>query len=512
MATASRVRSVTDTGIRLWCVGDEPLDVLLDGQRVWSFWTGRDTDTMLSLSRQVEWPRPLKRFLDGRTLLTVRTHVGGTVLFEREMRFGDSSERIRVVNARGAAMGIDKSGRMTTTFEGRTDDDMRPLLDAMEVVLSHLEAAGVEPFLTYGTLLGAVREQDFLGHDSDADLGYVSRASCPCDVVVESFRLQRELRRRGLLTYRYSGAAFRVDVTEDDGTRRGLDVFGGFFDDGRLYLMGEIATPFDPAWIHPRSTVTMAGRTFPAPARPDQLLRVTYGDAWRVPDPAFHFETPQHTIDQLTGWFRGGSAHRREWQRVMSRHRGKPPPRGVSSLARLVHEDAPEGARVLDVGAGRGRDALWLARHGRSVTAYDYVPGSLDGAARVAGENGLDLLARELNLTELRAVLGEGARLAHHPEPRVMLARHVADSTNGWGREALARFASMALRGGGRLYADVWVRDPQGPGHVEPVALEEMKRRVERHGGRTLRADLVDGRDDGGPEGLSIGRLVAEWD
>src|ERR1700759_4199030 len=166
MATASRVRSVTETGIRLWCVGDEPLDVLLDGQRVWSFWTGRDTDTMLSLSRQVEWARPLKRFPDGRTLLPVRTHVGGTVLFEREMRFGDSSERIRVVNARGAAMGIDKSGRMTTTFEGRTDADMRPLLDAMEVVLSHLEAAGVEPFLTYGTLLGAVREQDFLGHDS----------------------------------------------------------------------------------------------------------------------------------------------------------------------------------------------------------------------------------------------------------------------------------------------------------------------------------------------------------
>ena len=35
--------------------------------------------------------------------------------------------------------------------------------------------AGVEAFLAYGTLLGAVREGRLLGHDSDADLGYVSR-------------------------------------------------------------------------------------------------------------------------------------------------------------------------------------------------------------------------------------------------------------------------------------------------------------------------------------------------
>lgn len=521
----ARVRQVDEGGIRLWCLGDIPLDVLFDGQRVWSFWTGRDTDTRTYVGRRVDWPVPLRRFLDGSTRLVVREHVTSRVLFDQEMRFATGSERISVVNGVGAPLGIDKSGRMTATFEGRSDDAMRPLLQAIETVLSHLEDAGVEPFLAYGTLLGAVREGDFLGHDSDADLGYVSRADHPCDVILESFRLQRRLREVGLDTYRYSGAAFRVDVTEDDGTRRGLDVFGGFFDADRLHLMGEIGTEFEHDWIFPRSTVTMAGHEFPAPARPEELLRVTYGDGWRVPDPAFHFETPQHTVDQLTGWFRGGSAHRREWQRALSRHRGVLPRRGGSSLAREVHRATPPGSHVLDIGAGRGRDALWLAKRGRRVTAYDYVPGSLDAVVEEATRRRLDLEARALNLTELRAVLCEGARLAHTDEPRVIMARHVADATNAFGRDALARLASMSLRGGGRLYLDVWTGTGEPPARLVAVNLPELERRLRRHGATSVTTRLLEERDHetstpragdqaGGSNGAGttrIGRLVAEW-
>ena len=57
-------------------------------------------------------------------------------------------------------------------------------------------------------------------------------------------------------------------MIEADGTVRGLDVFGGYFLDGRLYLMGEIGTPFEEDWIFPLGTCTLAGRTLPAPARP----------------------------------------------------------------------------------------------------------------------------------------------------------------------------------------------------------------------------------------------------
>ena len=56
----------------------------------------------------------------------------------------------------------------------------------MERILDALHEIGIEAFPAYGTLLGAVREGRLLGHDSDADLGYVSRRTVPVDVIRES--------------------------------------------------------------------------------------------------------------------------------------------------------------------------------------------------------------------------------------------------------------------------------------------------------------------------------------
>ena len=52
---------------------------------------------------------------------------------------------------------------------------------------------------------GAVREGRLIGHDSDADLGYVSEHTHPVDVVRESFDLQRSLADMGYSISRYSG-------------------------------------------------------------------------------------------------------------------------------------------------------------------------------------------------------------------------------------------------------------------------------------------------------------------
>lgn len=508
-----RVLRADPYGIELWGYGDRPIDVLFDGRRVWSFWLERDTRRRrLPGRRSVWWPVPLQRYLDGHALVAIREHVADRTLFEREMHFGTGTGRIAVVGTTGNRLGIDKSGKMAPTFESRPDGAMTPLLDAIEAVLAALERAGVEPFLAYGTLLGAVREQDFLGHDSDADLGYVSRCEHPTDVARESFELERALRADGFHTYRYSGAAIRVDVVEADGVIRGLDVFGGFADAGRLYLMGEVGIDFDEAWIRPRTTAALAGRSFPVPAVPEKFLEAMYGAAWAVPDPAFHFETPAHTIAQLSGWFRGNTHNRRLWERFYSRTRNRAPRPEPSSLARRVHRQVPAGTRVLDVGAGRGSDALWLARHGMPVTAFDYVPRALRMATDQARDEGVALEARSLNLGELRSVLGEAARVVQQPGPRALLALNVADATNDRGRELLALFASMTLRGGGRLYAEVWTGGGRRPERLEPVDLDGLAALFAQRGAKIIRKVELPAKRRRKGRSHSIGRLVAQWD
>lgn len=498
----ARVDEVDDAGLLLSVphgrdAEDVVVDVLLDERRIWSFWVERDTEPEAGGGagrRRVDWPGSLRPFLDGRTRLRVAEHVSGRVLHDAEHRFGTAEGRIAVVNAQGKPLGIDKSGRMAQTFDTRSAEHVGPLLDAVEQVLAAVREAGVEAFVAYGTLLGAVREQRLIGHDSDADLGYVSRHQHPVDVVRESFALQRRLTEMGYTVVRYSGAAFRIDVREADGSWRGLDLFGGYFESGRLFLMGEVGVPFDPAWIFPLGEAVLEGRTVPVPAVPERLLEAMYGPSWRVPDPAYKFSTPPWVQRALNGWFRGTRVHRDAWSRRFSTTGDQLPADEPSVLARrvLTHEEGEPG-RVVDLGAGGAADALWFARQGLEVTAYDFVDRGAQAVLRTVEEEGLPLEWGTLNLHEWRTVLAVGATEAHRAGPRTLVARHLADCTTRSGRDMLWRLSSMALRSGGRLHLEHWVRGgrPEFPGQRR-LSTQRVRAELEARGARIVHCEEYD--------------------
>jgi hypothetical protein len=513
---------VTDEGIALRPPGAEdfPVDVLFDGRRIASFWIHRDTETRgLRGDVLYAWPAPLRRFLDGTTELTLVDHVSGAELYRAETAFGSGGDRIRVEDAQGNPLGLDKSNRMSRLFTSRSAEHLEPLLDAIGTVIAALEEAGVRPFLAYGTLLGAVRQGDFIGHDSDADLGYVSDCDHPADAAIESFRIQRRLTGMGFEISRYSGLAFKVTVRESDGSLRGLDVFGGFVRAGTLYLMGEVGHPFRREWLEPRSEVTLAGRTFPAPHEPERLLEAMYGPAWRVPDPAYKFKTPRTAQRRLSGWFRGlrvGLDAR--WQAVHQ----DPATRsadGRSDFVRWVRDREPEMRTAVDVGCGTGRDVLFLARSGVSAHGLDYFPRDFRAADRRAAKKNLDATFAWMNLTELRSVLATGAVLSRTPGPRVMLARHVLENTDRNGRENLFRLAKMVTRGSGRLYLQLRAtrRGATGSVDVPRLDLDRLRSQVTALGGRVVEDIALDaqeqplGAHDARPT-AAIRRWVVTWD
>lgn len=514
---------VDDRGIRFRSGDDDVVDVCFDGRRVWSFWLQRDSEPD-GAGRLAPWPSALTRFLDGSVRLTLVAHVSGVTVYDDEVTLGSGAGRIAVVSAEGKPLGLDKSNRLSQTFDSRSPEQVAPLLDSIEQVLLRIRDAGVEAFLAYGTLLGAVREGALIGHDSDADLGYVSRHSHPLDVILESFRVQRHLTDLGYDTYRYSGIAFKVDVIEGDGFRRGLDVFGGFIAEPvgdqppMLYLMGEIGSPFELDWIYPLSTATLEGRTFPVPGQPEKLLEATYGPGWRVPDPAYHFHTARSTVLRLNGWFRGIRVLRSEWERRHSGHRDKRLRRKPSGLAELVVAREGVPAAVVDLGAGRGADALWFARQGASVTALDFVPRAAESARAVAESEGLDLTVREVNLLSLRSTLAEGARLAHTPGARVVVARHLLDATVRDGRVGAWRLCEMALRDGGRLYLEFLAGEPGSRNEEQLLAAvptDVVVAELEQRGAVIVHREetQVQGGsgESGRPQERTIARLVAQW-
>lgn len=511
---------VDDRGIWFRASADDVVDVCFDGRRVWSFWLQRDSTAAGGGARVAEWPSALVRFLDGGTRLSLVAHVSGVSLYDEEVRLGSGEGRIAVVSPDGKPLGLDKSNRLSQTFDTRTPEQVAPLLDSIEQVLAAIRDAGVEAFLAYGTLLGAVRQGGLIGHDSDADLGYVSRHHHPLDVILESFHIQRHLSRLGYTTYRYSGIAFKVEVIEADGFRRGLDVFGGFIAEPvgdrppMLYLMGEIGAPFDLEWIYPLTTATLEGRELPVPAVPERLLEATYGPGWRVPDPAYHFETARPTVLRLNGWFRGIRVLRSEWERKHSSNRERPVPGGPSGLAQLVVEREGVPGQVIDLGAGRGGDALWFARQGAAVTALDFVPRAAEKARSVADQEGLHLTVREVNLLSLRSTLAEGARLAHAPGERVVVARHLADATVAAGRSGAWRLCEMALRDGGRLYLEFWSGGRTGRSETQLLAAvpaETVAAELAERGAVIVHREETQVDSAEGQPARTLARLVAEW-
>ena len=512
--------SVDDEGIAVHSARETVLDVLFDGRRIYSFWLHRDGNPLGGGRWLVPWPKTLREFLDGHAVVSLVAHETGEEVFRDRVALGSGDAPIAVLTRDGQPLSLDKSWRRVQTFDTASARDLEPLLEAMERVLEALRGAGLDAFLAYGTLLGAVREGKVLGHDWDADLGYVSRHDHPVDVIRESFRVQRALVDLGYRIVRYSALAFKVEVEDSDGVVRGLDVFGGFLMDRHLHLMGEIREPFRPEWIFPLGTAVLEGRTFPAPADTDRFLRATYGPTWRVPDPAFHFSPPHATVRRLNGWFRGLRRGRARWDRIYSKRRRQALPE-PSALVQWLAEREPDARLFVDVGCGRGADVLWMAERGVPSVGLDFQPRAYQVAAtRAASDERLrgNVDFWGFNLLELRQVLAVGALVARRPAPRVLMARHLVDGLGRQARERLWRSARMMTAGdGGRLYLEFLVRKGDdgyaGRHRAQRRKPARIVRELKAHGATIVHREVFDVTGSGEvPANPSrVCRLVAEW-
>jgi phosphorylcholine metabolism protein LicD len=64
---------------------------------------------------------------------------------------------------------------MNDPFSLRTEEMKTEIIKDMKTLeLFFKEQLDLDTYLIYGTLLGAIREHDFIPHDTDIDIGYIS--------------------------------------------------------------------------------------------------------------------------------------------------------------------------------------------------------------------------------------------------------------------------------------------------------------------------------------------------
>jgi SAM-dependent methyltransferase len=363
------------------------VSVLLAGRRIWTFRVPEDGPGWDGLS--IEWPPALAERLTGRARLAVERD-GNLIGGEQPVQFDDNEAELLLCEpATGIPLVVNKWGRIARSFEGRDASLVEEVLDEAERLIALLrDRAGIELFVTGGTLLGPVRDGRILAHDDDADLAYLSRHENPSDVALESFELERLLTAEGYEVVRHSSGHLQLLYPGRTVTDRFyLDIFTYFVCSGWFYGTFHARERAEQVTILPLKPLDVNGRMLPGPAEPEQMLAAIYGPGWRVPDPAFTFVTPPAAGRRFYWWLNHFDIDRENWE---DQHRAEieaapvPPPSG---FARDVAARLAAGSSVLDLGCGLGADARFLAAQGHSVLGVDYSRPAVV-FARGAGDGG----------------------------------------------------------------------------------------------------------------------------
>jgi SAM-dependent methyltransferase len=253
------------------------------------------------------------------------------------------------------------------------------------------ERFGYDLFFVYGTLLGAVREGGYIGHDVDFDAAYVSRHCDGREAAQELVELGQALVRRGLVVDARR-ACLHVHRPEDPETR--IDVFHVYFDEE-----GALAFPWGVAGTSTiRRSDWQGARTrridFPGgwglvPTEAELLVEHLYGPDWRLPSPGFNWNLAR-TASAVEGHLCEDQRAIVHWDALYA-HQGLG---AGSSFCELVNGRSDVPDVVVDLGCGNGSDALVFAASGRSVVGLERSEVGVEQARRYAQELGLSAQAR----------------------------------------------------------------------------------------------------------------------
>ena len=148
--------------------------VSFDGQYVWSF-PPRD-GVRARNGWRVRWPAVMRDLLDGTACVRLSDPDGQRVHFEGPIAFRGNAEPLAFRDAHGHPLAVDKAGHLTRVFSETDDDVRRHIAEGTARAIADLrDRVGIDAHISYGCLLGAVRDGQMIGHDSDADLAYLSR-------------------------------------------------------------------------------------------------------------------------------------------------------------------------------------------------------------------------------------------------------------------------------------------------------------------------------------------------
>ncbi|WP_366552624.1 glycerophosphodiester phosphodiesterase [Aquibaculum sediminis] len=190
-------------------------------------------------------------------------------------------------------------------------------LDGLRKLLPILDKLNINPMICYGTLLGAVRNQEFLNHDDDVDILYFDGSSSKVEALERKVGIIKCLEEQGIYSSTRPQWNFHPKIGHVS-----LDLFPSWREGDYLHLMMEKGKfrSIPLSIMLPRSNVHLLGCEVPAPADPEAFLAERYGDNWKYPDPYHEWHWPIVRVKSPLPQTRAAFGQRNnEWRKQLKR-------------------------------------------------------------------------------------------------------------------------------------------------------------------------------------------------
>ena len=169
---------------------------------------------------------------------------------------------------------------------GRKRIDRTIAKENLEIFYRVIEKSDVTYGLFFGTLLGAVREGNFIAHDEDTDIYVFEEEKKKVKLLLPAFR------EVGLELVRFD--PFMMSLMRKD---EYIDIY--FFTEvkhplGKRMRKNHYQWEFDAEPLEHPERFEFLGMSMPVPADPEHMLEVIYGKTWRTP--IENYNAPKNTI------------------------------------------------------------------------------------------------------------------------------------------------------------------------------------------------------------------------
>jgi len=291
-------------------------------------------------------------------------------------------------------------GSKATAFDSRSKEYKTSLVKAIKKLdLIYKSEFGIQLFLTYGTLLGAVRENNFIGHDFDVDLSYISRYEEGYEIAEESSKILNAIINDDIEDVKFSKghfAQYKV-IVKVDSFKFTIEIFTSFFKANKFFQYFWIGGDFEKRNVWPLSQMVFKDETFFVPNNKEAFLERIYGVNWKVPNPNFSYDMSAVNFKLFKEIL--PIANREYWNKYYSRKIYKDVwTINPSSFCKLVSKDINVNSRVLEIGCGNGRDSYYFAEISEFVKGVDYSKSAIDFCSETAKHRGLTIDFNTLNL------------------------------------------------------------------------------------------------------------------